>query len=215
MSTQAQYAVTPKIGNVAISTANTNRDGTGTIGICYVAGNSGARIDRVQTVAAGTTTTNVVRYFITQGAPGPAIATITFSGTTATVTTSTAHGLSTGALVSVQGAYPIDYNVFGVAITVTSTTAFTYTMSTTPTVNATTTGYFSSTVATPVTKLFREVLITANTPSTSVGVFSNTMATNSATDIGYFPLILPPGYSLRCSTNNAETYNCFADGGDF
>lgn len=67
------------------------------------------------------------------------IATITFSTTTATVTTSAKHGLTTGSTVTISGATPSNYNGTFV-ITVTSATAFTYTMLTTPTGNATVVG---------------------------------------------------------------------------
>lgn len=65
------------------------------------------------------------------------ISTITRSGTTATVTTTHPHGLKVGDLISVYGATDSLYNVVDVAIdTVTSSTAFTYTMAGTPASNA-------------------------------------------------------------------------------
>jgi hypothetical protein len=73
---------------------------------------------------------------------GNAISSITFSGTTATVTTATAHGRTTGEPVSVSGAAPSAYNVTNAAITVTSSTTFTYTMASTPATNATTPGSY-------------------------------------------------------------------------
>lgn len=74
---------------------------------------------------------------------GAAISTITFATTTATLTTATAHGLSTGAVVTVSGATPAAYNgTF--SITVTTTTAFTYTMLTNPGSNATPVGSYTS-----------------------------------------------------------------------
>lgn len=55
------------------------------------------------------------------------ISTITSSGTTATVTTTTAHGYTTNDVVSISGVNPTGYNgTF--TITVTSTTQFTYTL---------------------------------------------------------------------------------------
>lgn len=59
-----------------------------------------------------------------------------------------------------------------------------------------------------VTRLLDEILVTAITPSTSVEVFRQQLVYNN-------PLVLPSGWSLRASTNNAETYNIFAFGGDF
>lgn len=213
MSTQAQYASIPKTGMCSISTANTNRDGTGTLGIVLTATGtpgSGTRIDKIVTVASGTVTNGVVRYYITKGRPGVTIASISFASTTATVTTSTNHGLTTGNLVTVQGALPDDYNVTSVAITVTGQTTFTYTMSTTPTTNATAVGNYSTTPSTPVSELWREVIVQATVPSTTQAVFSNTMSSTALADSGYLPLILQAGYSLRASTNNAEGFNCIA-----
>jgi hypothetical protein len=57
-------------------------------------------------------------------------------------------------------------------------------------------------------RLLDEVLVTAITPSTSTEVFRQQIVYNN-------PLVLPTGWSLRASTNNAETYNIFAFGGDF
>lgn len=215
MSSTAQYAATPKVGVVAISTANTNRDGTGTLGIVYTAGASGARIDKINTQASGTTTAGIVRYYVVKGEPGNTISTITFSSTTATVTTTAAHGLTTGDLVTVQGAFPDDYNVAGTAITVTGATTFTYTMATTPTANAATVGYYATTASTITARLWREVAVSAITPSGTVVAFSNTMASSVLADQGHLSLILQPGWSLRASTHNAESFNCIAAGGDF
>lgn len=62
---------------------------------------------------------------------GVAISSITRSGTTATLTTGSAHGLATGAYVTVSGATPAQYNG-NFTITVTGATTFTYTMSADP-----------------------------------------------------------------------------------
>jgi hypothetical protein len=55
--------------------------------------------------------------------------------------------------------------------------------------------------------LYQEVLISAITPSASVVAFTTTLTFNS--------LVIPTGYSLRVTTNNAETYHVSAFGGDF
>lgn len=70
------------------------------------------------------------------------IGTITHSGTTATLTTLTAHGLATGNLVTVSGASPTEYNGTYV-ITVTGATTFTYEMASAPATNAITVGTYS------------------------------------------------------------------------
>lgn len=118
---------TPFTAVAQISTANTNRDGTGTIGTVKSAGSDGTRIDLIRVVATGTTTAGVVRLFIHDG---------------------------------------------------------------------------SSAI------LWKEVLVTAVTPSTSVEVFVAEVAPTE-------PILLASGYSLRASTHNAEAFNVFAHGGDY
>jgi len=67
MATQAQYASTPRVGIAQISTANTNRDGTGTIGTVFTAGASGSRIDAIAIKATSTVTAGMVRLFVNDG----------------------------------------------------------------------------------------------------------------------------------------------------
>jgi len=63
MALDPQYAASPKTGIVNISTANTNRDGTGTIGDVMTGGASGSRVDTVRVVARGTTTAGMIRLY--------------------------------------------------------------------------------------------------------------------------------------------------------
>ena len=64
MATSPQYIATPKNSTTQISTANTARDGTGTLGTVYTAGTSGARIDELTIHATGTTTAGMIRLFL-------------------------------------------------------------------------------------------------------------------------------------------------------
>jgi hypothetical protein len=57
-------------------------------------------------------------------------------------------------------------------------------------------------------RLWKELLVAATTPSTTVAAFSTEFVPTE-------PLVLPTGYSLRASTHNAETFNVFVHGGDF
>jgi len=132
MANQAQYVNTPKMGVGQVSTANTNRDGTGTIATIFTAGSSGSRIDAINLKAVGTTTAGMIRLFIHDGT------------------------------------------------------------------NA---------------RLLTEVPVTALTPSATVPAWEAQLNTNTMTQV--LPIILPTGYSLRASTNNAETFNVIAAGGDF
>ncbi len=68
MAASPQYAATPKIGIGQLSTANANRDGTGTIATVLSAGASGTRVERAMIKATGTTTAGMVRLYIHDGA---------------------------------------------------------------------------------------------------------------------------------------------------
>ena len=71
------------------------------------------------------------------------IISITHTGTTANLTTASAHGLVTGNRVTITGATANDYNGTYV-ITVTGTTTFTYVMATTPAANASVVGSYTT-----------------------------------------------------------------------
>lgn len=132
MSAVAQYASVPNFGIVNISTANTAKDGTGTIGTVLTAGASGSRIDGVAIKAQVTTTAGAIRLFIHNG-----------------------------------------------------TTAF----------------------------LLTEIAVTAQTSSATSNSWEAQLNTNTMSQL--FPIIIPTGYSLRASTNNAESFNVMAFGGNF
>ncbi|MCT6721745.1 hypothetical protein [Acidovorax sp. K2F] len=63
MSTTAQYASSPIANGARIATANTNRDGTGTLGTVFAPGANGGRVDEVTIVATATTTAGMVRLY--------------------------------------------------------------------------------------------------------------------------------------------------------
>lgn len=57
-------------------------------------------------------------------------------------------------------------------------------------------------------RLWQEILVAATTPSTTVQAWGYTLINQA--------LVLPTGYSLRASTNNAETFNLIVlRAGDF
>jgi len=75
MATSAQYTKNARQASVAISTANTNRDGTGTMTIVWTApafvdatNPGGSRIERIIVQATGTTTAGMVRIFVSSDA---------------------------------------------------------------------------------------------------------------------------------------------------
>jgi hypothetical protein len=126
MATSPQYAATVKSAQVQIATANTARDGTGTVGTLVTGATNGTRIDDITICAAGTTTAGVIRMFIHDGT---------------------------------------------------------------------------------VFRLLAEFLVTAVTPSTTVAVWSLPLY-----NMG---IVLASGWSLRFSTNAAETFNVVVTrGGD-
>lgn len=63
MSMQPQYAAAPIVGVANFSTANTNRDGTGTIAQLVVGRLPGTRIERVDFRATATTTAGMIRIY--------------------------------------------------------------------------------------------------------------------------------------------------------
>lgn len=132
MASYPRFLGTTKVGIVAISTANTNRDGTGTIGTVFSAGTNGSRVMALTVQATVTTTAGMVRLYIHNG-----------------------------------------------------TTAY----------------------------LWREIPVTAITPSASLPAFVDTM--DCSDDSPENILVLPTGYSLRASTHNAEAFNVIAIGGDY
>lgn len=67
MSSAASYASSPRTAAVSISTANTARNGTGTLGTVLTAGASGSRIETLTITATGTTTAGMVRLFLYDG----------------------------------------------------------------------------------------------------------------------------------------------------
>ena len=112
----------------------------------YIQIPTGTTAQRPATAAAGeirfNTSTNVYEGYVT-GLAGVTISGISFVSTTATLTTASAHGLSTGNYVTVSGASPSQYNGTYI-ITVTGSTTFTYVMATTPATNATVVGSYTA-----------------------------------------------------------------------
>lgn len=217
MSTNANYANSSVIGAGTTTTADTSytQPTNSTVGVIITDTTTGTRIDNLDHVTLGTAVAGLLRLWLCDGTVGPTVSSITFTTTTATVTTQTSHGLSTGVLITLQGAFPVDYNMKNVAITVTGLTTFTYTMSTTPTINASTVGAYSSTPATPVYHLLREFTITAATGSTVAA--AQTQAQSSVLNNEFMPIILQAGWSLRTTVTVTQTsaFKTTARGGKF
>ncbi len=67
-NTNPIFTLTPVISGCAISTANTARDGSGTVGTVITGETNGTRINRITIRAKSTTTAGQVRLFLYDGA---------------------------------------------------------------------------------------------------------------------------------------------------
>ena len=67
MATAPAFAVTPRLASVNIATANTNRDGTGTVATLITGASTGTRIAEIVIKARVTTTAGQVRVFLYDG----------------------------------------------------------------------------------------------------------------------------------------------------
>jgi hypothetical protein len=67
MADNPAFAVTPRIATVNVATANTNRDGTGTVATLITGASTGTRIAEIVVQARVTTTAGMVRIFLHDG----------------------------------------------------------------------------------------------------------------------------------------------------
>lgn len=67
MALEPQYGSTPRLASVNVATANTNRDGTGTVATLITAGTNGTQIREIAYKARVTTTAGMLRIFLHDG----------------------------------------------------------------------------------------------------------------------------------------------------
>lgn len=67
MALEPQYGSTPRVASVNVATANTNRDGTGTVATLITAGTNGTQIREIIYKARVTTTAGMLRIFLHDG----------------------------------------------------------------------------------------------------------------------------------------------------
>ncbi len=67
MAASPAFAATPRIGVAAVSTANTARDGTGTVPTVFTAGSSGSIISEIVLQATGDPADSTVTLFVHDG----------------------------------------------------------------------------------------------------------------------------------------------------
>lgn len=187
MSTQPQYANTPRVGVGLVATGDPSRVAPTNFATVMTAGQLGSRIDRINLEGIGATVASIVRLFLVPGNVGASISSIMFSGTTATVTTATPHGLVTGQTVTLRGNFPRVYDIDNATVTIVNATTFTYALASTPAVNAITIGYFVVIPASPTWTLWQEVSVSAVAPPASasfIGSISGTTLTVTAMTSG-------------------------------
>jgi hypothetical protein len=110
------------------------------------------------------------------------ISSITYVSTTATLTTASAHGLSTGARVSITGTTPANYSGIYV-ITVTGATTFTYTMLATPSGNASVVGAYTIGITTAIDTLMNYAGTNSQKLFAVAGTFIYDCSTPTATAV--------------------------------
>lgn len=218
MASTPQYAGTPFVqsGITIAADASLSAPAINAVGIIATAPAGGARIDNIDILSQGTSVAGILRLWICEGDIGVVITSITSASTTATVTTAETHGLVTGNLVTIWGAFPVEYNIKTVSITVVSPTVFTYVIPVgTGNVAAKRVGYYSSTNTNPVYSLIREVPIQAAVAA--AGTAAWTASLSSMCNAELLPIVLPAGHSLRASVSVTQTsaIRLVARGGTF
>ena len=210
MSATANYANGPNIGSGTTTTADTSYTAptTATVGVAYqdvstASATARSRIDQIDSVCQGTSVAGLLRFWLREGNPGPTISSITSSTTTATMTTATNHNLITGDLFTARGAFPVEYNVTNAAVTVTSATAFTYTIVSTGSVAARDVGAYASCHTAPVYHLLYEVPVVAITGSTTLNAFQHRL--NSAMNADVMPIVVPAGWAVCTTVSVTQT----------
>lgn len=67
MAANPSFAATPRLAAVNVATANTNRDGTGTVATLITGASTGTRVAEIVVQARVTTTAGMVRVFLYDG----------------------------------------------------------------------------------------------------------------------------------------------------
>lgn len=101
------FPLSPKVSwGADLQTANTAKDGTGTVSTIMTAGANGARVDYVRVRATGTNTATVFRLFINNGSD-PTVATNNVLFTEATIAATTLSEVAALAETTIQLDLPL------------------------------------------------------------------------------------------------------------
>lgn len=121
---QPIFPLTQKVSWGSVATANTAKDGTGTVVTVFTAGANGSKIDQIKVRALGTNVATVLRFFINNGSTNatPANNTLIHEVTVAATTVSETAALADNDITITKGsdvAVPIPYLPAGYKVNVT------------------------------------------------------------------------------------------------
>lgn len=106
------FPLTPKISWGTLTTANTAKDGTGTIVSVFTAGANGARLDRIKVRSTGTAVATVLRIFINNGQDATVAANNTlYLETTIAATTLSETAALADNIIAMDVTLPAGYSV--------------------------------------------------------------------------------------------------------
>lgn len=117
------FPLTPKVSWGTVATANTAKDGTGTMVPVFTAGVNGSKIDQIKVRALGTNVATVLRFFVNNGSANSTAAnnTLIHEVTIAATTLSEVAALTDNDITITKGAdiaVPIPYLPNGYKINV-------------------------------------------------------------------------------------------------
>lgn len=124
-NTQPIFPLTPKVSWGTVTTANTAKDGTGTVVTVFTAGADGSRIDQIKVRALGTNVATVLRFFVNNGSTNATAANnsliheTTIASTTLSETAALTDNNITISVNTTETVVPIPYLPAGYKINVT------------------------------------------------------------------------------------------------
>lgn len=124
-NTKPIFPLTPKVSWGTVTTANTAKDGTGTVVTVFTAGADGSRIDQIKVRALGTNVATVMRFFVNNGGANTTAANntliheVTIAATTVSETAALVDNNITLTVNTTETVPPIPYLQAGHRINVT------------------------------------------------------------------------------------------------
>jgi hypothetical protein len=123
------FPKTPKVSWGTVTTANTAKNGTGTVVTVFTAGADGARIDQIKVRALGTNVATVMRFFVNNGSANTTaennslVHEVTIAATTLSETAALVDNNITLTVNTTETVPPIPYLPAGYKLNVTIGTA--------------------------------------------------------------------------------------------